>query len=103
MKKKYNKKQKKSLIIKLLNIIGAFLSIGATFLIILSRKYDRYLDIGTVFLFFGIILLIPDSWIFIRDKRYIERGLDIYWLSKFLALPIVLVLLIVYFFIKLFS
>jgi hypothetical protein len=90
-------------VVKLLNRIGFFLIIGAVFLILLSRKDKSYLDIGNIFLFIGIILSAPDYFLFVIDQKRKNTGLALYWLSKFLALPLVLVLLIVYFLIRLLS
>ena len=84
--------------IKLFNKIGFFLIITAVFLIILSRKNESYLNIGSISLFIGIILSIPDYWIFFTNKKRKGEELDAYWLVKFLTMPIVLVLLIICFF-----
>ena len=97
MKKKLIKKTKKSFVIKLLNIVGIFFLIIAGFFILSHRRHEMFLDIGSILLFISIILMIPDAWIFIRDKRHLETEMDSYWFTKFLILPLVLVFCIIYF------
>jgi len=87
-------------IIKISNIIGLFLIHIAVLLIILSRKNEGYLDVGSIFLFIGIILIIPDYWVFYVEQKGRREEMDIYWFTKFLTLPLVLLLLVIYFFVR---
>jgi amino acid transporter len=94
--------RKKSIKIKILNGIGFFFIVSSFFLILLSRKNEIYLDVGSVFLFIGIILSIPDYWIFLKDQKRRKDEFAIYWFVNFLTLPLMLVLLMIYFFLRLF-
>ena len=91
-------------VVKLLNRIGIFFIICSLFFIILlSRKNEIYINVGSVFLFIGILLSIPDYWLFFINKKRNDERLADYWFANFLALPLALVLLIIYFFIRLLS
>jgi hypothetical protein len=92
--------RRKNHVVKLLNGIGVFLMFSGGFLILLSRKNASYLDIGCITLFIGIMLLIPDSYLFLIKQLSKGDGMGIYWFVKFLTLPLVLVLLLIYFFVR---
>jgi len=97
------KKSRKIRIVKLLDAIGFFLVICALFLILLSRKNEIYLNSGSVLLFIGILLSIPDHWFFFLAQKQKNNKMAGYWFVKLLALPFILVLLVVYFFVRLLS
>jgi hypothetical protein len=100
-----SKKTSKYRIFKLLDRVGVFLVIGALFLILLSKKLSEkneiYLDVSSFLLFIGILLMIPDTWLFVIDLNRKNKKLADYMFVQFLRLPLVAVLLIVYFIVRL--
>jgi hypothetical protein len=91
----------KSCVVKLLNRMGIFCIIGALFLCLLSKRNEIYLDFCGILLFIGILLTIPDYWFFFIHQRQDNKKMADYWFVNFLALPLIVVLLIVYFIIRL--
>jgi len=92
------KKSRKTRIVKLLSVTGVLCIICALFLILLSGENEIYLNSGSVLFFIGILLSIPDYWLFFRAQKQKNNKMAGYWLVKFLALPFMLVLLVVYYF-----
>lgn len=52
---------------------------------------------GFVLMFSGALITIPDSIIFLLERWRKDKSMGLYWISKFLAIPIILLICIVYF------
>jgi len=94
----YKNRRKKHHIFIILNSIGFFFIICA---LILSRKSEKYFIISFILLFLGIILIIPDAYIFYIKSKHKNEGLSGYWFVKFLTLPFILLILVIFFLVRL--
>jgi hypothetical protein len=52
---------------------------------------------GFVLMFIGTLITMPDSIIFLLEHWRNNKGMGAYWFSKFLAIPILLLICLVYF------
>jgi hypothetical protein len=52
---------------------------------------------GFVLMFIGALITIPDSIIFLLERWRNDESMGAYWISKFLAIPIILLICLVYF------
>jgi hypothetical protein len=52
---------------------------------------------GFVLMFIGTLITIPDTIIFLLERWRNDETIGAYWISKFLAIPIVLLICLVYF------
>jgi len=75
---------------KILNIIGILLILGSFLLI---RKAPILLLFISILL--GLILMIPDYWLFYKDTKSKKENMDLYWFIKFLSIPLVIILMII--------
>jgi len=88
MKNNYSKKTRK--IYKILNVIGVLFILGSFLLIRTAPILLLFISIIT-----GLILMIPDYWLFYKDIKNKREDTDLYWFIKFLTIPIVMIILII--------
>jgi hypothetical protein len=87
---------------KIFGRIGTLFIIGSLFLIRLVWKSELFFDAGSVLLFLGILFSIPDYWLFFLNRKRKNDKLSCFWLTKFLGICMILVLMLVYFFVRLY-
>jgi hypothetical protein len=88
MYKDYSKKRRNKY--KILNIIGILLILGS---IILIRTVPILLLFISIII--GLILMIPDYWIFYKDIKNKKDDMDLYWYIKFLTLPMIIIIMVI--------
>jgi hypothetical protein len=102
-KKRLLKMQRKKRLFKWLYRIGLLFIAGA---IIIPRIADEnnelYFDIAFGFLFIGALLMIPDYWYFYAEKKANKEKFAGFWFSRFIVLPMVAILALVYFYVRFF-
>ena len=86
---------------RVFDTLGFVFIIGAIFFGLLLGNYQVYLDIAAAFLFFGILLSIPSALFFVRKKDSGKSKYGGYWFVKFLTFPLMAVVIIIYFIIRL--
>jgi predicted ABC-type exoprotein transport system permease subunit len=85
-------KQKRLKFVKWLYLSGIlFLILAALFLM------GNYIITGFIFIFIGTLIMIPDYWLFFLKQRNKNERWSLYWFSKFLALPLILIGCIIFF------
>jgi len=88
MNKNYSKKRNNKY--KILNIIGILLIIGSFILIRIVPILLLFISI-----ILGLILMIPDYWIFYKDIRSKKEDMDLYWYIKFLTIPMIIIIMVI--------
>jgi len=88
MNKDYFKKGRN--IYKILNIIGILLILGSFLLI---RKAPILLLF--ILIIIGLILMIPDYWIFYKDTKSKREDMNLYWFIKFLTIPFFIIIMVI--------
>jgi membrane-bound ClpP family serine protease len=79
--------------------IGGILLLFIAFVLIVKNVFT----VGFIFIFIGILMMIPNYWIFyIKESESNERW-TLYWFVQFLALPLTLIICIIFFINKLFN
>jgi len=75
---------------KILNVVGLLLILGSFLFIKTAPILLLFISI-----IIGLILMIPDYWIFYKEIKSKREDMDLYWFIKLLILPLVIIILVI--------